>query len=342
MLRQEIAAALAREQTSRTVSICLPIAFRPFRTGTAATMAGPCWSSWKTGIFMRSRSRVSMMKHSGALMSSKLMPPNVGSRLAMISTSLSGSVSSISISNTSMPANFLNRQPLPSITGFPASAPMLPRPSTAVPFEITATRLAREVRLNASIGACLMAMQAAATPGEYASAKSRWVVMSLVGRTAIFPGVGKRSYSKAAWVRASSDPASASASPGVLRFVSSLMGDSQKSREPLWPMLMMVAEVRATRAPPGPAMHDRSGLRPNGGACRLGGLSRLLAAFLHLAAHLLDLTLQELLLKLDDFLRVLGANELLREVEGGVDVLFGEADRLAVDLARAGLGRLHG
>src|SRR3954451_21544675 len=120
------------------------------------------------------------------------------------------------------------------------------------------------------------------------------------------------------------------------------MGDSQKSREPLWPMLMMVAEVRATRAPPGPAMHDRSGLRPNGGACRLGGLSRLLAAFLHLAAHLLDLTLQELLLKLDDFLRILGAHELLREVEGGVDVLFGKADRLAIDLARTGLGRLHG
>ena len=65
-----------------------------------------------------------------------------------------------------MPANFLNRQPLPSITGLPASAPMLPSPSTAVPLEITATRLPREVRLKASIGACLMAMQAAATPGE--------------------------------------------------------------------------------------------------------------------------------------------------------------------------------
>ena len=30
-----------------------------------------------------------------------------------------------------MPANFLNRTALPSITGFEASGPMLPRPSTA-------------------------------------------------------------------------------------------------------------------------------------------------------------------------------------------------------------------
>ena len=35
--------------------------------------------------------------------------------------SSSGSFSAISMSNTSMPANFLNRQPLPSITGLPAS-----------------------------------------------------------------------------------------------------------------------------------------------------------------------------------------------------------------------------
>ena len=58
---------------------------------------------------------------------------------------LSGSVSSISMSNTSMPANFLNRQPLPSITGLPASGPMLPSPSTAVPLVMTATRLPRAV-----------------------------------------------------------------------------------------------------------------------------------------------------------------------------------------------------
>src|SRR6218665_1625809 len=53
-------------------------------------------------------------------MSSRLMPPKVGSRLAMISTSFSGSFSLISMSNTSMPENFLNKTALPSITPFRA------------------------------------------------------------------------------------------------------------------------------------------------------------------------------------------------------------------------------
>src|SRR3954452_20366415 len=68
----------------------------------------------------------------------------------------------------------------------------------------------------------------------------------------------------------------------------------------------------------------------------------MLAQFFDLAAHLLDLTLQELLLELNDLLRVLGAHELLGEVEGGVDGRLGEADRLAVDFARAGPGRFGG
>src|SRR3954447_1062657 len=67
-----------------------------------------------------------------------------------------------------------------------------------------------------------------------------------------------------------------------------------------------------------------------------------LTEFLDLAVHLLDLAFQELLLELDDFFRVLGPNELLREVEGGVDVHLGEVDRLAVDRPPPGLGRLDG
>ncbi len=66
--------------------------------------------------------------------------------------SSSGSVSASSMSKTSMPENFLNRQALPSITGLPASGPMLPRPSTAVPLVTTATRLPREVSERASAG----------------------------------------------------------------------------------------------------------------------------------------------------------------------------------------------
>ena len=37
-------------------------------------------------------------------------------------------------------AKRLKRTPLPSMTGFEARAPISPRPSTAVPLEITATR----------------------------------------------------------------------------------------------------------------------------------------------------------------------------------------------------------
>jgi hypothetical protein len=64
------------------------------------------------------------------------------------------------MSKTSMPANFLNRQPLPSITGLPASGPMSPRPSTAVPFVTTPTRLAREVYSAAVAGSSRIARQA--------------------------------------------------------------------------------------------------------------------------------------------------------------------------------------
>ena len=103
-----------------------------------------------------------------------------------------GSCVSTSMSMESTPANFLNRTALPSITGLPASAPMLPRPSTAVPLLITATRLPRLVRSSAASGSAAMASQAAATPGEYASARSRWVAMRLVGTISSFPGRGSR------------------------------------------------------------------------------------------------------------------------------------------------------
>ena len=94
------------------------------------------------------------------------MPPKVGSSDAMMSTSLSGSVSSISMSKTSMPANFLNSTPLPSITGLAASGPIAPRPSTAVPLVMTATRLPRAVYRKALAGSSTIISQAAATPGE--------------------------------------------------------------------------------------------------------------------------------------------------------------------------------
>ena len=102
------------------------------------------------------------------------------------------------MSNTSMPANFWNSTPLPSITGLAASGPMLPRPSTAVPLLITATRLERAVYSAAVVGSSTIASQAAATPGEYASDRSRWVSSEVVGVTLILPGRGRRWYSSAA------------------------------------------------------------------------------------------------------------------------------------------------
>ncbi len=159
-------AAPAPDAATRTLAMSLPTICSALSTAAPTMIEVPCWSSWNTGMCMRSRSLCSTAKHSGALMSSRLMPPKVGSRLAMISTSLSGSRSSISMSNTSMPANFWNSTALPSITGLAASGPIAPRPSTAVPLLITATRLPRAVSAETSRGSSAIASQAAATPGE--------------------------------------------------------------------------------------------------------------------------------------------------------------------------------
>ncbi|MCY1185484.1 hypothetical protein D3C81_1266280 [compost metagenome] len=54
--RQASAAAPAPEVTSLTLLMSLPTTFRPLMTAAATTIAVPCWSSWKTGIFIFSRS----------------------------------------------------------------------------------------------------------------------------------------------------------------------------------------------------------------------------------------------------------------------------------------------
>ena len=90
---------------------------------------------------INSRRRSSMMKHSGALMSSRLMPPNDGPRNFTALMNSSGSSVSTSRSIESTSAKRLNRTALPSITGLEASAPRLPRPRIAVPLEMTATML---------------------------------------------------------------------------------------------------------------------------------------------------------------------------------------------------------
>ena len=156
------------------------------------TIAVPCWSSWNTGIFIFSRRRVSISKHSGALMSSRLMPPNDGSSAETTSQKRSTSVVSTSISIELMLANFLNRTDLPSMTGFDARGPIAPRPRTAVPFVITATILPRAVSSAALLGSSAISVHAYATPGLYASAKSRCVAIGLVGAISNFPAGSAR------------------------------------------------------------------------------------------------------------------------------------------------------
>ena len=145
MFRHAIAEAPAPLHTSLMSLTLRPEWCSQFVMAAPTIMAVPCWSSWNTGMFMRSLRRCSISKHSGALMSSRLMPPKLGSRRAIVSINASGSFSSISISIESIFANFLNRTAFPSITGLDASAPISPRPRTAVPFEITATTLPRDV-----------------------------------------------------------------------------------------------------------------------------------------------------------------------------------------------------
>jgi len=86
----------------------------------------------------------------------------------------------------------LEQHTLPSMTGFDADAPMSPRPRTADPFETTATRFPFAVYSNTDSGSAAMSRHGAATPGEYASERSRWVFVGFVVSIAIFPGGSRR------------------------------------------------------------------------------------------------------------------------------------------------------
>ena len=111
----------------------------------AYATAVPCWSSWNTGISHTRLSFSSISKQRGAEMSSKLIPPNDPASKDTVRTISSGSFERIQSGNASTPAKRLNSAHFPSITGIPASGPMSPRPSTAVPSVTTATWLPRRV-----------------------------------------------------------------------------------------------------------------------------------------------------------------------------------------------------
>ena len=141
------AAEPAPETTTLTSPISFPANSKAFNNAADEIMAVPCWSSCITGMSNSSFNRRSISNDSGALMSSRLMPPKVGAIAFTVSTNLSMSLVSTSISKTSMSAKILNNKPFPSITGLDASGPISPKPKTAVPLEITATRLPLAVYL---------------------------------------------------------------------------------------------------------------------------------------------------------------------------------------------------
>ena len=146
-LVQETAAAPAPLITMRTSSIFFSVISSAFNKAAADIIAVPCWSSCITGISNSSFNLLSISKASGALMSSRLIPPKVGAMILTVSINLSTSLVSNSISILSISAKILNNNDFPSITGFEASGPMSPNPKTAVPLVITATKFPFEVYL---------------------------------------------------------------------------------------------------------------------------------------------------------------------------------------------------
>ena len=86
-----------------------------------------------------------MIKQSGALISSRLMPPKVLPIFSTVEENTSASSESISMSIASTSANLLNKTAFPSITGFAAREPKFPKPKIAEPFEMTATKFPFEV-----------------------------------------------------------------------------------------------------------------------------------------------------------------------------------------------------
>jgi len=151
--------------TILTSSSRLPTTLRALSTPARTIIAVPCWSSWNTGISRSRSNSASISKHSGLRISSRLMPPKVGA-MALTAAITSSRVEAFrQMGNASTPPNSLNRTHLPSMTGRPASGPMLPRPSTAVPFVTTATVRPLKVYLYTSSGFALIWRQGSATPG---------------------------------------------------------------------------------------------------------------------------------------------------------------------------------
>ncbi len=171
-LQTAIPAAPAPFITTRSSDASFPTILRALIIAAHTTMAVPCWSSWKIGIFVTFLSLDSISKHAGAEISSRFTPPKTGSNNLTALTISSGSLVSRHIGNASTPANALNKTAFPSMTGRPAAAPMSPNPKTAVPLVTTATMFPLAVYSYTLSGSAWISLHGSATPGVYARLRS--------------------------------------------------------------------------------------------------------------------------------------------------------------------------
>jgi len=155
-------------------------------------MAVPCWSSWNTGMSISSLRRRSISKHSGAAMSSRLIPPKVGSIISMAPIIASVSSVSSSTSKTSMSAKRLNRTPFPSMTGLRPGRRCRPARAQRSRRRRPPTRLPLGRVTEGLFGVLVDVPTGSGDAGEYASERSRWVFVGLVVSMAIFPGGSAR------------------------------------------------------------------------------------------------------------------------------------------------------
>ncbi len=144
-LMMAMPAAPAPLVTTRISPIFLPVSFSAFSSAARVTTAVPCWSSWKMGMSQHALSCFSISKQRGAEISSRLMPPKLPAIRRTVFTMSSTLFERMQSGTASTFPNALNSAHFPSMTGMPASGPMLPRPSTALPSVTTATRLERRV-----------------------------------------------------------------------------------------------------------------------------------------------------------------------------------------------------
>ena len=77
---QACAEAPAPLTTTLISFIDLPQISNAFINAAVVIIAVPCWSSWKTGISKISFNFCSIIKQSGAAMSSKFIPPKLGAK----------------------------------------------------------------------------------------------------------------------------------------------------------------------------------------------------------------------------------------------------------------------